>query len=363
MITIKVELGVRSYPIFVGEGILEKLGEMFEIYDLGKQAVVLTDANVQTHYGEQLTSSFKDFLNAFEMITLPAGEKSKSLKTVDRVITKMLELGYERDACVLAFGGGVIGDIAGFVASIYKRGVRFIQVPTTLLAQVDASIGGKTGVNHPLGKNMIGTFYQPQIVWSDLALLKTLPKREILCGLAEIIKYGVIKEPELYALVEDNLEKILSVDPELLQRIVQRCCEIKASIVGEDERDRGLRMILNFGHTVGHALEAALGYKKISHGEAVLLGMLAESKIALDLMMLSAEDFARIQALITRLKIQTRLKDLDEVKLYEALNKDKKKASGQVRFVLPKKIGEAAVVDHVETDKVTSGIAYILTGN
>jgi 3-dehydroquinate synthase len=235
--------------------------------------------------------------------------------------------------------------------------VPLVQVPTTLLAQVDASIGGKTSVNHPLGKNMIGSFYQPKLVWSDLTLLKTLPRKEIICGLGEIIKYGIIRDPALFTLVEQNLERILALDLTLLPEIVTRCCEIKAQIVSADEKESGLRMILNFGHTIGHALEAALEYT-ITHGEAVLLGMLAESKIALDSGKLPAEDFYRIRKLITSLRVQPPT-GLERERLIKILASDKKAVAGQLRVVLPNKIGEVEVAAGLKEDLVRAGVEYI----
>ncbi|NIR51434.1 3-dehydroquinate synthase [candidate division KSB1 bacterium] len=360
MFKVVVELADRSYPVFIGESILDQLGEMHNIYDLGSQVGVISDVRVQDIHGEKLTKGFTDQVNTFEIITLSPGEESKTLDTVDKVIAQMLELNLERNAAILAFGGGVIGDISGFVASIYKRGAPLIQVPTTLLAQVDASIGGKTGVNHRLGKNMIGTVYQPKMVWTDVSVLTTLPRREILCGLAEIIKYGIIRDAELFTQIEQNLDKIFALDLDLLQNIVKRCCEIKAEVVSADEHDRGQRMILNFGHTVGHALEAAMGYKKISHGEAVLLGMIAESRIALDTNVLDKDDFNRIRGLIARLELRVHLKGLNEARLYDALYRDKKTASGRIKFILPRRIGEVSIVDGVEGARSKSGISHML---
>ncbi len=360
MLNIKVELGERSYPIFIGSGILGKLGEVLKLYGFGQQTVVVTDTTVQRLYGPILSKSFRGKVRDYEIITVPPGEKSKRISNVEKIITQMLEANYDRNATVLAVGGGVIGDLAGFTASIYKRGVPFIQVPTTLLAQVDASVGGKTGVNHPLGKNMIGTFYQPKIVWIDLDVLKTLPGREILCGLAEIIKYGVIWDADLFGIVENKFEQIFTLELSVLEQIVKRCCEIKAEIVAKDEREGGLRMILNFGHTVAHAIEAAKGYKKINHGEAVLLGMVAESKMALDAGYLKRGDFNRIQTLVSKFNLKPRLKNVTKNELFDFMKSDKKALRGNVRFALPKKIGEAFVTDNIERKVIRAGINYLL---
>ncbi|MFQ5640283.1 MAG: 3-dehydroquinate synthase [bacterium] len=359
MINLKIELQERSYPVFIGNNILEKFGEMFELYGLGPQAVVITDSNVWKLYGKTLTESFRDDRLRERFIICAPGEKSKSLQTVENIITKMLELNCDRETCVLAFGGGVIGDLAGFVAAIFKRGLPLVQVPTTLLAQVDSSIGGKTGVNHALGKNLVGAFYQPKVVWSDLTLLHSLPRRELLCGLGEIIKYGVIKDGGLFSLVEENLERVFLLDHELLAKVVQRCCEIKAAVVTEDELDLGQRMILNFGHTIGHALETAVGYKKLVHGEAVLLGILVESRMALELGMLKDNDFERIRAFVKKLDLGKRIKGIEKRRLFQAIEMDKKKTGGRLRFVLPTSIGQVEILE-VEDRFVQSAVDYLL---
>lgn len=356
---LKVDLGPRSYPVFIGNGSLPQLGEMLEMYALNRQVLVVTDSNVHRLYAEVLTQSVQPHTETFILEKLRVGEKTKSLSTVDKLITRMLEQSFERTALVVAFGGGVIGDVAGFAASVYKRGVRVLQVPTTLLAQVDASIGGKTGINHTLGKNLIGTFHQPAMVWTDLNLLKTLPKREVVCGLAEIIKYGVIADADLFDRVDENLETILSCDSILMDEIVTRCCEIKAEIVAEDERESAVRMILNFGHTIGHALEATTGYKKLSHGEAVLLGMLAESKMASDSELLSEHDFTRIRDLIMRLEAIRKIKNIDWRQVMSYMKQDKKISEGNLRFVLPQQIGDVTVVENVKPDLIETGLKYL----
>lgn len=358
MINFKVDLGENSYPIFIGEGILEKLGEMLKIYGFS-QAILITDTNVQKLYGQEIKSGLKNFADTFDTIALLPGESSKRLKSIDEIITKMLEIGLEREALVLAFGGGVIGDIAGFAASVYKRGVPYVQIPTTLLAQVDSGIGGKTGVNHVLGKNMIGTFHQPKFVWCDLRLLKTLHRREIICGLGEVIKYGVTKDKSLFDFVEENLEQILGLDMVVLEEVVQRCSRIKAEIVAKDELERGLRMILNFGHTMGHALEAALNYKKISHGQAVLLGMVAESKIALDTKILNREDFSRIENLVQRINMEIPTRNLEAETLLQFMRADKKIREGKLSVVLPRRIGEVVLTRDIEEESIISAINYI----
>ncbi|MCG8603805.1 3-dehydroquinate synthase [bacterium] len=362
MINLKVELGDRSYPIFIGEEVLPKLGEMCRLYNLGQKVVVITDKKVEKMYGAGMFSALQREVASLEVASVPVGEKSKSLKTAERIITRMLEIGCDRQSTVIGFGGGVVGDLAGFVASIFKRGVHFVQVPTTLLAQVDASVGGKTAVNHPFGKNLIGTFYQPHLVWMDLALLRSLPKREMVCGLGEVVKYGVIRDPELFHFLEQELEKILARDTVLLQEIVRRCCEIKAEIVSEDERENSGRMILNFGHTVGHAFEAALGYKRLAHGEAVLLGMLVESKIALDLKLLDPPSFKRIVKLIRRIPLPRIFGLASHQDLIGFMKHDKKTIDGRLRLVLPKSIGEVAITETIDVKTIRSALGYLAEG-
>ena len=359
MLKLKVELGARSYPVFIDRDILPKLGEALALYGLGPDVAVVSDARVDRLHGSTLEAGLREHGLRVENVVLPPGEKSKTWRTAESVITQLLRAGFERNACVLAFGGGVIGDLAGFVASVFKRGVALVHVPTTLLAQVDASIGGKTGVNHALGKNLIGTFHQPRLVWSDVRLLQTLPKREILCGLGEIVKYGVIKDTELFGVVEGELPRLLELDLELVEDVVQRCCEIKAEIVAADERDHGQRMVLNCGHTIGHALEAALNYKKISHGEAVLLGLLAESHIARELALLPPEDFDRIHRLVRGLELTDRLSGLNRTTFWQALKQDKKSERSTLRFALPVAIGEVRL-QSVELPVVERAMAFLL---
>ncbi len=361
MLNLKVDLGAQAYPIYIGHGILSQLGEMIQLYGLAKQAVVITDDQVHALYAEQMQNALSGHLALAEEIVVPSGEKSKSIAAIEKILTRMLQKQCDRRVLVLAFGGGVVGDLAGFAASIYKRGVPYLQVPTTLLAQVDSSVGGKTGINHPLGKNMIGTFYQPKMVWMDLALLQTLPQREILCGLGEVIKHGIIRDTKLFGSIEKHLESILALDSERMTEIVKRCCEIKADVVARDERETGLRMVLNFGHTVGHAIESALGYKHIAHGEAVLLGMLAEAKMATILAILSQTDFDRIHALVSRFDLFRKLGRLSLTEIVDRMRSDKKVLDGKIRFVLPTRIGDVKIVDTVTVDAVEQGLHFLLS--
>jgi len=355
-----VELGPASYPIFIGEGIFSKLGEMLQLYGLGRQAVVVTDRKVAPMIRARLSGGSWPGVAVSDIIEIAPGEKSKSLATAESVLTRLLERHYDRTLTLLAVGGGVVGDLTGFVASVYKRGVNCVQVPTTLLAQVDSSIGGKTGVNHRLGKNLIGTFAQPKLVWSDLDFLKTLPQRELICGLGEVVKYGIIEDPELFALCENELDGLLEHDSGVTAEAVRRSCEIKVAIVAQDEREHGLRMLLNFGHTIGHAIEAATGYGKMSHGAAVLAGMLAESQVALEMNLLHEEAFARIRELVLRFDLGKALRGLrpDDIDAY--IRADKKALSGKTRMVLPLGIGEAEVAEDVGPEQVRRGVEALL---
>lgn len=360
MINLKVELGERSYPVFIGKDILPQLAEMLNLYGYDESVVVVTDTCVQDLYGTQIAEVLAEHVGFMDTISLPAGEKSKTLATVENIITTLLKLKCDRNLTVLAFGGGVVGDIAGFAAAIFKRGVRYIQVPTTLLAMVDSGIGGKTGVNHALGKNQIGAFHQPKMVWSDLALLESLPEREVVCGLGEVIKYGVIKDADFFAFIEKNLDDILALRLAVMPEVVKRCCEIKAEVVAQDEYESGLRMILNFGHTVGHAIEWTLGYGQISHGEAVLLGMLAESKIAVDAGILSEEHFGRIRNIVQKFGLTEKVTKLKASEVQKLMSLDKKAAHGKIRFALPQAIGEVAVFDDISAPQIENGIEFIL---
>jgi 3-dehydroquinate synthase len=359
MINLKVELPDNSYPIFIGSDLLARLAEMLDLYGLSTNAMLITDSNIDPLYGDDMMQSLRDSFAMLEKFVLPAGEKAKTMQSVNDILTAMLTSGFDRRALVIALGGGVVGDVAGFAASIYKRGINYIQVPTTLLAQVDSSIGGKTGVNHRLGKNMIGTITQPKMVWSDLSVLATLPRREILSGLAEIIKYGIIRDADLFKLVETHLEKILALDDQILPDVIYRCSQIKADIVSLDERESGLRMILNLGHTVGHALETALGYKRISHGEGVLLGIIAESRMALELGILDRQEFDRIVGLISRLKVHRKIVEIADDRLIQHMQGDKKAAKGKIRFVFPTAIGETCTSDDLKADVIRSGLDYL----
>jgi len=272
----------------------------------------------------------------------------------------MLKKRIPRNAAVIALGGGVVGDLAGFVAATYQRGIKLVQVPTSLLAQVDSSIGGKVGVNHSLGKNMIGAFHQPAFVWMDAEYVKTLPKREMICGLGEVIKYGVIRDAELFAYLESHLEGILRFDIEALMNVQYACAAIKAEIVSQDEKESGIRTILNYGHTIGHGLESAGRYKLLKHGEAVLLGMIGEAFIAKEMNLLNVDSYERIVSLVRRLPMKIELSLLKMADIMDAIGRDKKRVAKKLRLVLPVKIGKVKVVDDVEPVLIRSAVRKVL---
>ena len=338
---VQVPLGHRSYPIKVGGGLLSRLGAECAVLKFGQRCAVITDRNVGKIYAQlalkSLTASgFKPVL-----VTVPAGEKSKRMAMVETCYDRLARHRLERSSFIVALGGGVVGDLAGFVAATYLRGIPFVQLPTTLLAQVDSSVGGKTGVNLAAGKNLVGAFYQPRLVLCDLDTFHTLPLREYVSGLAEIIKYGIIYDAILFAQLERNLPKLLARDAATLASVVARCCEIKAEVVGQDETETGLRAILNFGHTIGHAIENSSGYGKFLHGEAISIGLVAAAKLSHQILGLPSGDVTRIEKLFAQagLPVAIALSPAQRRKLFAAMLLDKKVNAGEVKFVLAEKIG------------------------
>lgn len=357
---IVVPLGDRTYPIYVGTGMSASFAPTCQQQNIAQRVVIITDTHVGKHYLQPLERNLTHYNFQVTSIVIPPGEHQKSLARANRIFTIMLQAGVGRNSAVIALGGGVVGDLAGFVAAVYHRGLQFVQVPTTLLSQVDSSVGGKVAVNHPLGKNMLGAFYQPTFVWADVEYLKTLPAREISCGLGEIVKYGVIWDAELFGYLEENLESILRRDQQAILHVQARCCEIKSHIVAQDERETGLRMVLNFGHTIGHALEAAGRYRTLKHGEAVLLGMVAESYLARESGLIDTATYERIERLIRRIPLACDLRSLKPSAILQAMGRDKKSLSGKKRFVLPTRIGEVRVVEEVDPSRILSALACIL---
>lgn len=340
MNTVHVKLGKQSYRIVIEPGILEEIGERIKKIPLSARGVVITDNNVNQLYGDaiQKTLQQNEITPLFQII--PQGEDSKSYEQVTKIHTSLIENNIKRDDWILALGGGVVGDLAGFVAATYLRGIPFIQVPTTLLAQVDSSVGGKVGINHPLGKNLIGSFYQPRAVFVDPGVLATLNRREIWAGLGEVTKYGIITDPNLFDWVEYYLDSLVSLsDFELIGKIITRCCRAKAQIVEKDEKESGLRRIFNFGHTLGHALEAATDFQTFRHGEAIVYGMRWAIWVSLDLGILSKNEFQRIDTLLQRFIIPPLSDGLTVESVLSKIHLDKKQTQEGLTLVLVDNIG------------------------
>jgi len=354
MRTVNVPLGDRSYSIQIAPNLLPRLGEFSAALGLRGRCAIITDAHVAPRYAKPALASLRAAGSDALVITVPAGETSKNLKTVQRGYDQLAQHRLERKSFIIALGGGVIGDLAGFVAATYLRGIPFVQVPTTLLAQVDSSVGGKVGVNLAAGKNLVGAFYQPRLVLCDLATLRSLPVRELRAGLAEVIKYGIIYDASLFARLERDLPRLLRRDPAILADVVARCCEIKADVVRQDEHETGLRAILNFGHTIGHAIEAISGYGKYLHGEAISIGQVAAAKLSTQLLHFPPADTRRIQKLFqrARLPIRINLSPAQKRRLLDAMLLDKKVTSGQVKFVLARSLGHVQPGHQVPPDAI-----------
>ncbi|MFA6078481.1 MAG: 3-dehydroquinate synthase [Candidatus Omnitrophota bacterium] len=359
---IRVSLGDRSYDILIGHGIIKNAGAISRSLDIGKDAVIVTNKTLAGLYRKPLERSFAKagITTRFELV--PDSEKAKSLIVLTRLLQRIASYDKNRSIFIVAFGGGVIGDLAGFTAAIYKRGIPYIQIPTTLLAQVDSSIGGKTAIDLPVAKNLIGAFYQPRAVISDISITGSLSLRQVKNGLAEIIKYGVIKDPRLFSYLEKNYKKILSHNKKALEYAVLSSAAIKARTVEADEFDnKGRRVILNFGHTVGHAIEAASEYAgKYDHGEAVAIGMIAASRIGLELGLADSRDIGRIMCLIKAAGLPVAAKGVRLSRVYNSLLHDKKFAAGRNRFVLPVKIGHVKTVSGVPVDTVKKAIQEVI---
>jgi 3-dehydroquinate synthase len=348
---VKVSLGSDSYHIHIGSGILDQAGQQLKEEGFSDSLVIITNPVVEGLYGDALKQNLTREGFKVTVLQIPDGEEQKSLETAARLYHELTECYAERTTPILALGGGVIGDLAGFVAATYLRGVPLIQIPTTLLAQVDSSIGGKVAVDHGQLKNMIGAFYQPKLVISDTDTLKTLDNRILIDGLAEVIKYGVIQDEGLFRYIEENLDKIKSLDSGALEEIVSRSSEIKAEVVEKDEKDLGLRAILNYGHTVGHAIESVSDFK-VEHGTAVALGMLAAAKISCKMGILSNKDLLRLQSLIQRVGLPTTMPRLAIGDIIQAITHDKKVLRGKARFILPQSLGKVFITDEVSLSLV-----------
>jgi len=343
---VRVRLGSNSYEICIGSGLLAQAGQKLKEIGFSDKLTIITDSKVKNLYGNTLKQRLISDGFKVTILEVPEGEEQKSLETAGRLYDELSNCYVERMTPVLALGGGVIGDLTGFIAATYLRGIPLIQIPTTLLAQVDSSIGGKVAVDHGHLKNIIGAFYQPWLVISDVAILRTLGTRELSDGLAEIIKYAVIGDKGFFAYLERNLDQIKSLDERQLEEVVVKSAEIKARIVEKDERDLGLRNILNYGHTVGHAIESASEFA-VGHGEAVALGMLTAGKISNKLGMLDKNELIRLQGIIGRAGLPTRIPNLKAEKIIQAIKHDKKISKGKIRFILAKSIGNVFISDEV----------------
>ncbi len=352
---IPVRLGAgrdRSYTITITDAVLEQLPRLLQQMMPGSQPFVITDATVRRIYGKRLLAAFERAGQLVPVIEVPAGEDSKNAELVFAIQTELLNRGVHRDSVIVAFGGGVIGDLAGFVAATILRGIAFVQVPTTLLAQVDSSVGGKVGIDHPIGKNLIGAFHQPRAVLIDVALLRTLPDREFRSGLAEAVKIAAALDAEFFRFIARNARHIKRTNTSLLERIVARSIGLKAAVVMDDEYEHGIRKALNLGHTIGHAIEASSGYR-VLHGEAVSIGMAAESDIAVGLGLMQERDRNSMIRALRALKLKTELPSIrHREQFFRALQADKKTVGGKVRFVLPSAIGACALGVEVPSDVI-----------
>ncbi|MBN7770533.1 3-dehydroquinate synthase [Marinobacter daepoensis] len=354
---LKVDLGERSYPIIIGQGLLGSID--LTPWVAGQQVMIVTNDTVGPLYLEKVKRCFPG--KVVDVVILPDGEQFKDWQTLNLIFDALLEKRHTRKTTIVALGGGVVGDMAGFAAASYQRGVPFIQVPTTLLSQVDSSVGGKTGVNHPLGKNMVGAFHQPQAVLIDTDTLKTLPPREVSAGLAEVIKYGLIQDEPFLAWLEGAIEKLLGLDADTLGEAIYRSCACKAEVVAQDEKEGGIRAILNLGHTFGHAIETFAGYGNWLHGEAVGTGMMMAADLSVREGLISSDDKARVTALIQRARLPEAAPEaMTDEDFMNLMSVDKKNVDGRLRLVLLKAIGDAFVTEAASSDNIRDTLKAFL---
>ena len=352
MQTISVPLQNRSYPIWIEKGLLKNLPELLKPMNQGQKWVIFSQNEIISLYGNSLCKGLKSAGFQVELVVLPDGEKAKSLNELEGIFSQLIGMGCDRSSTFLALGGGVVGDATGFIAASFMRGVDYIQIPTTLLAMVDSSIGGKTGVNLPDGKNLVGAIWQPKAVVIDIELLKSLQEREITSAMGEVLKYGAILDRNLFEVVAENLNDILNLSkPELLTEVIGRCAKLKADVVVEDEREGGKRRILNFGHTIGHALETHFGFETLRHGEAVAYGMLAAGKLSNEDGRLEIEDFELLQTTIKKLPLP-KLHKFDAENILKIMQRDKKVKDRKINFVLLEAIGKTVIVDSIEKESI-----------
>lgn len=351
MQVVHLDLDGRGYPIYVGQGLMSQ-PDLFMPHIKGKQVLIVTNETIGPLYLKVVLNTLKDY--QCDVVQLPDGEAFKTLETLNLIFDVLLAKGHNRSTTIVALGGGVVGDMAGFAAASYQRGVNFIQVPTTLLSQVDSSVGGKTAVNHALGKNMIGAFYQPQAVVIDVDTLQSLPDRELCAGLAEVIKHGALGDIDYFDWVESNIEKILAGDSEAAITMVKRSCEIKAEIVAQDERESGVRALLNLGHTFGHAIENGLGYGEWLHGEAVGAGMVMAADLSVRLDMLDVSAAKRLKRLIRAARLPVAPPEKLSNSMLELMARDKKATDSGLRFILLEALGKACLRDDVDESQLQS---------
>lgn len=357
---ITVDLGPHSYPIYVESNSLKLIGKLAKEHHLGQKVAIITDVNVAKHYREDVESHLQD--EEFQVLgfILPAGEQTKNLKMADYLYEKLIEANFDRNSVILSLGGGVIGDLAGFVAATFMRGITFVQIPTTLLAQTDSSVGGKVGINHRLGKNLIGAFHQPKFVLIDPEVLKTLPQREIWSGMAEIIKYALISDPEFFDFLEASLsDLVLLKNMEDVEMIIEHCCSIKANVVNQDEKESGLRRILNFGHTFGHAFEALTDYAVLRHGEAVALGMRGITWLCKENKLLNEEEYNRIDNLLQRLRMPETIPDFNPKDVLKKVYNDKKVLDGVLNLVLLEGLGKPVIRNDIAEGAILSALEFL----
>ncbi|MFY9402756.1 MAG: 3-dehydroquinate synthase [Candidatus Omnitrophota bacterium] len=354
---IKLKLKKNSYDILTGIKILPLLGRFLNRLKIGRDAYIITNNRIKKLYGNLVAKSLKSASFNFVFKTVPDTEKAKDIKVATSLIKDLAKFDLKRKPFIIALGGGVIGDLSGFVASIYKRGIPYIQVPTTLLAQVDSAIGGKTAIDLKEGKNLVGAFYQPKMVLSDVSCLTTLTKKDIKSGLAEVIKYGLIKDSRLFVYLEKNYKKIINLNKPSLEYIVNSCSRIKAMVVSSDEKEeKGIRTILNFGHTIGHAIEAASGFKGYTHGEAIALGMLVSLRISVELKLIGEEEFERVESLVRNIGLPVKIEGVSLNSILRKHYHDKKFSGKSNKFVLLSKLGRVKIINNLPLEIIRSAI-------
>lgn len=361
MRNVRVDLPSNGYDILIGEGLDGEIASFFGTAGFSSQALILSDTNVGKLYTDKIVGLLKSAGKQPSILLVPAGESSKSLTEAERVYTKAIEVGLDRKSAIVALGGGVVGDLAGFIAATYMRGVPFVQIPTSLLAQVDSGVGGKVAVNHRLGKNLIGAFYQPKRVFIDLSFLSTLPRRELSTGLGEIVKYGAIYDDALFSYLESYAEDVLSMRLSAMEHLIVRSCEIKAEVVSQDERESGLRAILNFGHTIGHAIEKETRYVRYNHGEAVAVGMMGAAYLSREMGMIGDETVERLYGLLKRFSLPVKAEGCTEDGMFKAIFHDKKTVDGKVKWILMEGIGRVKAVSDVPEAAVRKCMRMIIS--